>query len=36
MHLFGLEANKLVYKRNGRNETILDGQPGEVIKGILA
>lgn len=36
MHLFGLEANKLIYKRNGRNETILDGQPGEVIRGILA
>jgi uncharacterized protein (DUF1501 family) len=36
MHLHGLDANKLVYKRNGRNETILDGQPGEVIRGILA
>ncbi len=36
MHLFGLDAQKLIYKRNGRNETILDGQAGEVVKGILA
>jgi hypothetical protein len=36
MHLFGLDAKKLTYKRNGRNETILDGQDGAVLKGILA
>jgi hypothetical protein len=36
MHLFGMDANKLIYKRNGRNETILDGQEGQVVKGILA
>jgi hypothetical protein len=36
MHLFGLDATKLIFKRNGRNETILDGQAGQVVKQILA
>lgn len=36
LHLLGLDAHKLVYKRNGREETILDGQPGKVIQEILA
>ncbi|MES2506882.1 MAG: DUF1501 domain-containing protein [Verrucomicrobiota bacterium] len=36
LHLFGLDANKLTYKRNGRAETILNGEPGQVVKGILA
>lgn len=36
MHLFGLDPSKLVFKRNGRSETILDGQAGEVVKNVLA
>jgi uncharacterized protein (DUF1501 family) len=36
MHLFGLDANKLVFKRNGRAETILNGEAGQVVKPILA
>jgi len=36
MHLMGLDAEKLTYKFNGRKETILDGQPGRVVDGILA
>jgi hypothetical protein len=36
MHLFGLDANKLVFKRNGRAETILNGESGQVVKQILA
>jgi hypothetical protein len=36
LHLFGLDANALTYKRNGRAETILNGQPGQVVKGVLA
>ena len=36
LHLFGLDAKELAYKQNARSETILDGQPGKVIEGILA
>ena len=36
LHLFGLDAGRLVYRRNGRDETILDGQAGHVVRGILA
>ena len=36
LHLFGLDAKELVYKQNARSETILDGQPGKVVEGILA
>lgn len=36
LHLFGFDANKLIFKRNGRDETILDGQPGRVLREILA
>lgn len=35
LHLFGLDAERLIYHRNGRQETLLDGQPGAVVKGIL-
>lgn len=35
LHLFGLDPNRLTYKRNGREQTLLDGQPGEVVKGLL-
>ena len=35
-HLFGMDADKLVYKRGARNETILSGGKGSVVKGVLA
>ena len=36
LHLFGIDAPELTYKRNGREQTLLDGQPGSVIEGLLA
>ena len=36
LHLFGLSADTLTYKQNGRLQTLLDGQPGQVIPGLLA
>jgi len=36
MHLFGLDPDKVVFERNGREQTLLDGQPGKVIQGLLA
>lgn len=36
LHLMGLDANKLTFKRGARNETILGANPGNVVKGILA
>ena len=36
MHLHGLDAAKLLFKRNGRDETILDGQAGRVVTEVLA
>ena len=35
LHLFGLDAEKLVYHHNGREQTLLDGQPGRVVREIL-
>jgi hypothetical protein len=35
LHLCGLDATKLVYRRNNRDETILDGQGGRVVSEIL-
>lgn len=35
LHLFGLNPERFVYMRNGRPESLLDGQGGEVVKGIL-
>ena len=35
LHLFGLDPARLIYHRNGRQETLLDGQPGTVVQGIL-
>ena len=35
LHLFGLDPNRLTYERNGRDQTLLDSQPGRVVKGIL-
>ncbi len=36
MHLFGLDPNEVVYLRNGREQTLLDGQPGKIVPGLLA
>jgi len=36
LHLFGIHADQLTYKRNGREETLLDGQPGKIVEGLLA
>jgi hypothetical protein len=35
LHLFGMHADELVYKRNSREETLLDGQPGRIVTGLL-
>ncbi len=36
LHLFGLEAEHLTYQQNGREQTLIDGQPATVIDGLLA
>ncbi|MEC9094715.1 MAG: DUF1501 domain-containing protein, partial [Planctomycetota bacterium] len=36
LHLFGLNPETLNYKRNGRLQSLLDGQPGKIIKGLLS
>ena len=35
LHLFGLDATKLVYSRTGQNKTLLDGKPGRVVTELL-
>jgi hypothetical protein len=35
MHLFGLQAENLVFKRNGREASLVDGQGGRIIEEIL-
>lgn len=35
LHLFGLDPKKLVYRHNGVEQSLLDGQPGQVVPGIL-
>lgn len=35
LNRFGLNPEQLVYLRNGRQETLLDSQPGKVVDGIL-
>jgi len=35
LHLFGLDPKKLVFKRNGLEQSLLDGQPGRVVAEIL-
>jgi len=35
LHLFGIDGAKLMYKRNGREESLLAGQPGKVVNGLL-
>ncbi len=36
LQLFGIDPAELVYLRNGREQSLLDGQPGKVIDGLLA
>lgn len=36
LHLFGLDAKKLAYKRQAQEFTLTDGQPGRVVKELLA
>jgi hypothetical protein len=36
LHLFGLDAQKLVYKRNAVEQTLTDNQPSRVVKELLA
>ena len=36
LHLFGLDPGQLVFPRNARQESLLDGQPGRLVTGILA
>jgi hypothetical protein len=36
LSLFGLDPQRLVYRHNGREQSLLDGQPGRVVREILA
>lgn len=36
LHLFGLDHEKLVFRRSNRDQTLTDGQPGRVIDALLA
>ena len=36
MHLLGLRPEQLTYRRSGREESLLDGQPGRIVRDILA
>eukprot|EP00913_Durusdinium_trenchii_P023308 g21886.t1 len=35
LHLFGLDPEKLVFRRNNRDQSLLDGQPGAIVKSVL-
>ena len=35
LHLFGLDAEKLIFKTSGRIQSLIDGQPCKIIKGLL-
>lgn len=35
LHLFGLDPQRLVYNHNGRDQSLLDGNPGRVVREIL-
>ena len=35
LHLFGLDPKKLVFKRNGTDASLLDGQPGRIVSELL-
>ncbi|MFO0876047.1 MAG: DUF1501 domain-containing protein [Gemmataceae bacterium] len=36
LHLFGLDHTRMVYARNGRDQTLTDGQPARVVREVLA
>jgi hypothetical protein len=36
LHLFGLDPEKLTFRRNNRDQTLTDGQPGRVVSEMLA
>ena len=36
MHLFGLNHQRVTYKRGGREQTLTDNQPGRVVKELLS
>jgi len=36
LHAFGLDYNKLVYKRNGTNASLVDGQDARIVKELFA
>ncbi len=36
LHLFGLDHEQLTYKRNNQDQTLTDGQPGQIVEGLLA
>ncbi len=36
LHLFGLDHTKLIFKRNGTDATLIDGQPARIVSEMLA
>ena len=36
LHLFGIRAEELTYRQNGREQSLLDGQPGQIVHELLA
>ncbi|HIF01508.1 MAG: DUF1501 domain-containing protein [Fuerstiella sp.] len=36
LHLFGLDHQQLLFRRSNRDQTLTDGQPGEVVSALLA
>ncbi len=36
LHLFGLDHEQLIFRRSNRDQTLTDGQPGQVIEQLLA
>lgn len=35
LHLFGLNPEKLTFRRNNRDQSLLDGQPGKIVSALL-
>jgi hypothetical protein len=35
LHLFGLDPDRLTFRRNNREQTLLDGQPGKIVGALL-
>ena len=36
LHLFGLDATRLTYEQNAREQSLLDGQPGKVLNELIS